>query len=204
MPVHSNPHSAKITPQEMQDIINTSYQRGKPESLSKYGLEYQPELSDNEQQVYLDAKGKPIVAFRGSTLHNLGKDWWSSDVALATGLERYNPRFQKSEKLIQDVAARFGKPVTTVGHSLGGSLAEYANPTGKNITLNKGVGLAQVLKPVSSKSINIRSAHDIVSYGEKLQKGNQTKIEIPRTGHIISPLISHDVKLLSRLPNKRF
>ena len=80
-------------------------------------------LSSAEQKVYVDKACDPTVAFTGS---RKASDWLMTNPMLALGLEKYSTRFRGAKKLVEDVKKKYGKPVTSVGHSLGGALAEYA------------------------------------------------------------------------------
>jgi len=191
---------SKISTKEIKDLISLSYQKGNPQDIiSKYGLKKDSGLSNKEAQVYTDTQGNPIITYRGS---NNVKDWLISDAALALGLEKYDPRFMKSQKLVDTVERKYGKQVTTTGHSLGGSLAEYSNPHGKVITVDKGVGLSTLGKTISKKQTDIRGQNDIVSLGALTQPHANKIVNIPRTSHIISPIQSHDVGLITRIGSK--
>ena len=193
--------AAKLSSNELKDLIANSYQRGNDKEIErKYGLQKDRGLSTNQAQVYTDSVGNPIVTFRGS---KTAEDWLISDVALALGLEKYTPRFQQSQKLVEKVEKKFHRPVTTLGDSLGGSLSEYSNPSGKVITVNKGVGLGTIGKHIGKNQTDIRASNDIVSLGELTQPHDNKIINIPRTSHIVSPLLSHNADLVTRIPPLR-
>lgn len=190
-------HYPLISTNELKDLIADSYQKGNDKEIErKYGLQKDRDLSTNQAQVYTDSVGNPIITFRGS---KTAEDWLISDVALALGLEKYSPRFQKSQKLVETVENKFHKPVTTLGHSLGGSLSEYSNPNGKVITVDKGVGLGGVGKHIGKNQTDIRATGDIISLGELTQQHDKKIINILRTAHIVSPLLSHNADLVTRI-----
>lgn len=191
---------AKLSTNEINDLIADSYQRGNDKQIErKYKLQKDRDLSTNQAQVYTDGYGNPIITFRGS---KTAEDWLISDVALALGLEKYTPRFQKSQKLVEKVEKKYQQPVTTLGHSVGGSLSEYSNPYGKVITIDKGVGLGGVGKKIGKSQTDIRATGDIVSLGSLTQPHDNKIINIPKTAHIISPLLSHDAKLVTRVNSR--
>lgn len=191
---------AKLSTNEINDLIADSYQKGNDKQIErKYGLKKDRGLSTNQSQVYTDGYGNPIITFRGS---KTAEDWLLSDTALALGLEKYTPRFQKSQKLVEEVEKKYHSPVTTLGHSLGGSLSEYSNPHGKVITVDKGVGLGGIGKKIGKKQTDIRAVGDIVSLGSLTQSHDNKIINIPKTAHIISPLLSHDAKLVTRVNSR--
>lgn len=192
--------TAKLTTREINDLIADSYQKGNDKDIErKYGLQKDRGLSTNQAQVYTDTVGNPIIAFRGS---KTAADWLITDTALALGLEQFTPRFQQSQKLVEKVEKKYHSPVTTLGHSLGGSLSEYSNPHGKVITLDKGTGLSSIGKHIGKNQTDIRAVGDIVSLGSLTQPHDNKIITIPKTAHIISPLLSHNAQLVTRVNSR--
>ena len=118
-----------------------------------------------------------------------------TNALLATGLEGFSTRFRDAKKVMEDVKTKYGKPVTTYGHSLGGSLAEYAGGN-KVITVDKGVGLGGIGKKIRSQQTDIRAGGDIVSALRNTQSGGR-KVVIKNTNYL-NPLKSHDYRLISR------
>jgi len=187
----------KIRSNEVKDLIEASYSRtGNAEKLGKkYGLTLDKSLSNANHKVYFDKEKNPSVIFRGSKNEND----LMTDGLLAVGLEKYSTRFRDSKNLINDVKKKYNnKPITSIGHSLGGSLAEYSGGD-KIIAVNKGVGLSGIGKSISNKQTDIRSRNDIVSVLSKTQNGGR-KI-ILKTNNI-SPLAEHSHKNLDKLNNK--
>jgi len=148
-------------------------------------------LSNAERKVYADKQGNPSVVYTGS--RKVGD--WMTNALLATGLERFSTRFRDAKKVMEDVKTKYGKPVTTYGHSLGGSLAEYAGGN-KVITVDKGVGLGGIGKKIRSQQTDIRAGGDIVSALRNTQSGGR-KVVIKNTNYL-NPLKSHDYRLISR------
>jgi len=187
----------KIRSNEVKDLIEASYSRtGIAEKLGKkYGLTLDKQLSNANQKVYYDKERNPSVIFRGSKNEND----LMTDVLLGVGLENYSTRFRDSKKLVEDVRKKYNnKPVTSVGHSLGGSLATFAGGD-KIISVNRGVGIGGIGKELSNKQTDIRTNNDIVSLLSKTQHGSK-KINI-KTNHL-NPLKEHSHKNLDLLNNK--
>jgi hypothetical protein len=187
----------KIRSNEVKDLIEASYSRtGEAEKLGKkYGLTLDKQLSNANQKVYYDKEKNPSVIYRGSKNEND----LMTDGLLAVGLENYSTRFRDSKKLIEDVRKKYhNKPITSAGHSLGGSLAEYSGGD-KILTINKGVGFGGIGKEISNKQTDIRTNNDIVSLLSKTQHGSK-KINI-KTNHL-NPLKEHSHKNLDKLNNK--
>jgi hypothetical protein len=136
----------KINPNQLKGLISASYQRnGDARKIgSNVGYKLVDDLSNAEHKVFTDTKGNPYVAFTGSRKVSD----WGTNAAIALGLGRFTRRFQDSKKLVENVRKQYGnKPITTVGHSLGGSLSEYAGGD-KVITLDKGIGIGGIGKKI--------------------------------------------------------
>lgn len=187
----------KIRSNEVQDLIEASYSRtGDAEDIGNlYGLKLDKKLSNANHKVFYDREKNPSVVFRGSKNEND----LMTDGLLAVGLEKYSTRFRESKNLIDDVKKKYNnKPVTSLGHSLGGSLAEYSGGD-KIITVNKGVGFGGVGKQIKNNQTDIRTGKDVVSLLSTTQHGGK-KINI-KTNEI-NPLREHSHKNLSKLNNK--
>jgi hypothetical protein len=187
----------KIRTDEVKDIILASYSRtGDAEKIGKkYGLTLDKSLSTANQKVYYDREKNPSVVFRGSKNEND----LMTDILLGAGLEKYSTRFRDSKNLIDDVRKKYNnKPVTTLGHSLGGSLAEFSGGD-KVITVNKGVGPSGINKEINNNQTDIRTNNDIVSLLSKTQSGGK-KITIKTNEK--NPLREHSHTNLDLLKNK--
>lgn len=165
-----------INPNQLKGLISASYERnGKARNIgSKLGYKLDDSLSNAEHKVFTDVNNNPYVSFTGT--RKFGDV--ITDVALGVGLGRFTKRFQDSKKLINDVKNKYkNKFVTTVGHSLGGSLSEYAGGD-KVITINKGVGIGGIGKNISKNQTDIRTGSDAVSIlGRTQTGGNQHTIK---------------------------
>ena len=187
----------KVTANKVQDLIEAGYSRtGEAETLGrKYNLTLDKQLSNANQKVYYDKERNPTVVYRGSKNENDAM----TDGLLAIGLENYSTRFRESKNLIDDVRKKYNnKPVTTLGHSLGGSLAEYSGAD-KVVTVNKGVGIGGIGKTISNKQTDIRTDSDLVSVLSKTQNGGK---QITIKTKEINPLREHSHKNLTLLNNK--
>lgn len=188
----------KIKTSKYKKLIEASY-LGNNNDAEKLGntMNYKldRDLSNIKQKVYTH-NNKVVVAYQGTKPSRI-RDL-VSDGMLALGLEKYDPRFQEASKIMDRVKDKYGdKKIIAVGHSLGGSLAEYAGKKADRvITLDKGVGIGGINKKLDNKQTDIRASNDIVSGLALTQSGK--RITIPNTQQIINPLASHDVKVLSR------
>jgi hypothetical protein len=193
-----NDKNKGIRSNKVKDLIQASYQRNGPaENIGrKYGLNLDSSLSNAEQKVYVYSIGNPTIAYTGSRKI---KDW-GSNALLAVGLEKYSTRFRDAKKTMDSVKRKYsGKPITTLGHSLGGSLAEYAGGD-KVITIDKGVGLTGIGKRINKNQTDIRASNDVVSVLSNTQRGGR-KITIKDKANL-NPLTAHNYRQLSKLNNK--
>jgi hypothetical protein len=147
------------------------------------------ELSNRKHRVYTDKHDNSIIAFTGTrTIGDV-----ITDGLLAVGLGDLTHRFSESTNLVKKVKNKYAhNPIITIGHSLGGTLAEHVNKTGlvdKTITVNKGVGLFGIGKKIKDNQTDIRSKTDAVSILSTTQNGGK-HITIPDS-FVIKPLRAH-------------
>ncbi len=185
----------KISSDNVKNIIEASYKTNRAiegdHKTNGYTLDHS--LSNREHKVFKDRQGNPYVAFTGT---RKASDWLT-DGALAVGLGGFTHRFQDSKHLIDEVKSKYkNKPVTTIGHSLGGTLAEHAGGD-KVITLDKGVGLFGIGKHIGSNQTDIRTQTDPVSLLSRFQTGDH-KIDIKNTTYL-DPFKAHDFRHISKL-----
>ena len=205
----SKPKGSKITPTELEDLIKASYKKSTDAEKigKKYNLKLDSTLSSPEQKVFIDKKGKPIIAYRGSTssnIKNFTRDWLMSDVGILTGTSQYDPRIKRSKDVYEKVIDKYsGKTPTLIGHSLGGHIAELvgeSNKDNKVITYNKGAGLGDIGKKINKNQTDIRTGGDLISALSLTQKGGK-KITIDNT-KFLNPVYAHKPDFISRLGNK--
>ena len=181
----------------LKKVLKASYmnQKEAKKSLQEQGYKYNDKLSNNEAKVFEDAQGKPIVAFRGTKASKL-KDL-RSDVMLGLGLQKYDKRFRDSNALIKQVEKQYGQPVTSIGHSLGGSLSQESNKKGQVITYNKGVGLSSIGKTIPKTQQDYRTNQDLVSGLSFLERKPHKNVTTFKTQ--TDPLTAHN---LNQLPDE--
>jgi hypothetical protein len=192
----------KVKSTELKDLIQASYIRNTParEIGKKYGYVLDDDLSNAEQKVFLDKNKNPKIVFTGS---RKGMDALT-DLAIFGGVAGLTPRFQNSSKLVDKVKQKYkNRPITAIGDSLGGTLAEsVGGKVDKVITTSKGVGLFGIGKKIRSNQTDIRASNDVVSVLRNTQSGGK-KITIKGTKGIINPFASHDYRNLDKI-NKTF
>lgn len=177
---------------QLRDISGAAY--GTLQERENFAKEHGLELVSNrgEEAAYKFEKRKRIyVVHRGT---QKAKDL-SADLAVLTGLEKYHPRFQRAEKSQKKLEEENpGYEFVTVGHSLGGSIAQY---TGKSprvsrvVTFAKGSGLAEPFRLRASKQRDYINIYDPVSLTSQLQSGGRV--------HRSTEVYTHPHTLLSNL-----
>ncbi len=127
------------------------------------------------------------VAARGTV--NLG-DAWTDVYAIILGLKFLSPRFNDIKTLTTELQIEYGPTnVNAVGHSLGGTLAQYADPAGNIVTFNKGSGILAFIDRTPTNEKDYRTRMDIASITSYIQRGESTPVIIPKTvDTAVSPL----------------
>jgi len=157
--------------------------------------------SNDKHHVVTDKHDQVYVNFRGS--NNMNDVL--SDAFLFAGLEHFDNRFINSEKLMKNLRKEYqDRNIISVGHSLGGSLAEHVNNEGyadKSITINKGIGLGGLGHFNKSNQTDIRTLTDPVSILSHTQRGG-IRHNVPGSFNI-DPLYAHSYKQLRKFDKKQ-
>ncbi|KAJ1635350.1 hypothetical protein T492DRAFT_836149 [Pavlovales sp. CCMP2436] len=126
------------------------------------GYTLDEELSRPNTLVFVDRSGQPVVAHRGSTT---AKDFLVDDTLIALGAHNNTDGLKLARSITQATEKKYGRPANSVGHSLGGRLAEQSGAKGQIITLNKAAGLADIgrRQPSGTRQTDVRSGIDAVS-----------------------------------------
>ena len=180
----------------LQPILEASYLNPNEakDKLNSLGYTYDNDLSVPNAKVFIDKKGRPNIAFRGS---QRVEDFLVSDTLLGLGLDKYDTRFQESKRLTKLVEDKYKKPVDVFGHSLGGSLAEKSGANGNIYTYNKGTGIGDLFKTIPKNQYDVRTTNDIISLGSLTQSHPFNNFnEIEKTQQNL--LQAHDINNLSQ------
>lgn len=172
--------------QKIKTLLQDSYTDDK---ILPKGIVKDRSLSGKRVSVYLDNnRDKVYVAHRGTYS---AKDWLT-DFAMAFGYEG-GRRFRHSNKIQQKTEKKYGSgKVVTIGHSLGGRLAEKVGRNSSEIiTYNKAAtprSIAETLiRPITGKQNDLRTPLDLVSIGAKVQRRSNDIIKItPKSSGPIS------------------
>ena len=161
---------------ELKKLLKKTY--GGKKLSSNYVTDKQ--LSGKRVKVIRDTNtNKTYVAHRGTASL---KDW-ATDFAMALGYEG-GKRFKHAESIQHKAEKKYGrKNIVTIGHSLGGRIAEKVGKKSSEIvTYNKAVTPRSIvesyIKPYSKKQTDIRTKTDPVSAGALLQDRNKKLVTV--------------------------
>lgn len=180
----------KIGAVELALFITDSYKKKKDQADELCGFVRDKILSSSTTSVYKDQHSDlALVVHRGTkTMKDIG-----TDVAVAFGFARWTTRV-RCALVIQKIAARkYGrKNVATIGHSLGGKIAEIVGVKGKLIlTYNKAVSFDSMFHSRNNQT-DIRSRFDLVSgLGVFHQQVTIPSTLNPLEAHSVGPLEAH-------------
>lgn len=181
---------------KLKQFLKQSYQPTL-RNLGNYTVD--KNLSGQRVQVYHDSNSnRTVVVHRGS--YSI-QDWRTNVLSLFGYIgKRYN-----HSKHIQDKAeAKYGKDnIITLGHSLGGRLAEQlGRDTSEVITLNKPTYPNDILNSdsVPDNQTYVKTSSDPVSMLRGRQKGNEPVVILSKV--LANPITEHSVNVLERLPDE--
>jgi len=189
-----NPASVgKLAAHDMSDLLAASYDK-KIHDVGDFKIDRQ--LSGQRAQVYYNPKtGQAVVVHRGTA----GMHDWITDARMLFG-DKKSKRFKHGEKVQKEAEQKYGKNiVTTIGHSLGSSIAERVGQDSHEVlTLNKPVTPKDLIKgkEVSDKQYDVRTAYDPVSILRPHQGGKEEQTIESIT---FNPLAEHKTDTLKRL-----
>ena len=192
-----NSNNNEIQPNKLYDLIEASYKNNNEADRlgRKHDLQINHRLSGNEHKVYVDKENNPTIVFTGS---NKANDWLQTNPMIALGLQRKSKRFQDADKLVEEVKKKYNGKLTTVGHSLGGRLAEHVN-SDKIYTVNKGTGLGDIGRTIQKNQTDIRTINDPFSILSKTQNHKNKLIEINNNSNNL--IDAHKYSHLKKLSN---
>ena len=130
----------------LHSALTNSYKKPKDAAFNmlKNGYEQDSSLSNDNQQVYFNAKDKKLLVSVAGT-HNI-RDW-GTDLWLGLGGLKNTNRYKEADSILKKAKEKYKVPnATVIGHSLGGSIASnIASKAGgdKAITLDAGYTIGQ-------------------------------------------------------------
>lgn len=186
-------NGGSLSGSELNNFMENSYKKTL-DDVGDYVID--KELSGQRVKVYHNPNtGKTIVSHRGTnSIQDVG-----TDIAMALGYKK-GKRFTHSKNIQNQVKAKYGSDnITTLGHSLGGTLAEtVGNKSGNNevITFNKGALPGDIGKKMKKNQTDIKTTKDPVSILKKFQRGKKAVKIKSKTWN---PLKEHSVSNLKYL-----
>lgn len=174
---------------EIKSFLSASYKPGQKVANNVYDKH----LSGKRVAVYQNpTTGKATIIHRGTASMT---DWLKTNVPMALGYEGGN-RFKHAKKIQRKTEKKYGAAnVTTMGHSLGGRIAEkVGKKSAKIITYNKAATPKSILTPTPKKQKDIRTSGDLVSKLSTFQK-HKTKMTTINSG-LLNPIAAHDISLI--------
>ena len=181
-------------------LIDLSYAKDK-KSTKRFKVD--KKYTNDKHTVVNDRKtGRKAIIFKGTNPTDL-RDI-RSDLALAVGQQKRDTRFKNSKSITEKVRKASkregrGSKLTVIGHSLGGSLAEYSGKKkDKIITVNKGAGIDQIGKRIGKNQTDYRSKYDAVSALSLLNKGPKKKSTGNRSLRQLGDKGAHSYKSLKK------
>jgi hypothetical protein len=151
------------------------------------------QLSGKRVSVYYNPKTKKsFVVHRGTAS---ATDWIKTNIPAFFGYEK-GARFKHAANIQRKAENKYGKEnVTTLGHSLGGRIAEKV---GKNsnqvITYNKYTTPFSATQIERKNQIDIRVKNDVASYLSQYQRKRGVQVTLPTT--TLNPIKAHNINQL--------
>jgi len=155
---------------------------------------YDSSLSGKRVAVYHNPHtNKATIIHRGTASTT---DWLKTNIPMAVGYEK-GKRFRHAKKIQKKTEKKYGAHnVTTMGHSLGGRLAEkYGKNSSHTITYNKAATPRSVSKAAHAKQTDIRTSKDVVSKLSVLQK-HKKPMQTIQSKPLANPIKAHDINKL--------
>jgi hypothetical protein len=198
-----------LKPQELKKFLSASYEKNAPKTIDNYILD--DKLSNLYGKVYVnEALKKAVLAFRGTSMENLGTDWINNLIFLVSDPGyKLTPRYQTALKMYKGAIKKYkGFKFELIGHSQSGVIVNNLcsdkvnncislNPAYKNAYLKNNEYIIRSTGDVVSKLTAPKKALNSLLY-PKWTKKHMINIE-NKTGN---PITEHKVDILDRLnPN---
>lgn len=139
---------------------------------------------------------KTFVVHRGTAS---ATDWFKTNTQMSVGLES-GRRFTHAQNIQNYAENKYGREnITTIGHSLGGRIAEKVGTNSNQIiTYNKAATLPTLFHKTPKNQIDIRADKDPVSFLSKFQKHENEPITIKNKSYNIIAAHNTDKLMVTR------
>lgn len=156
-------------------------------------------LSGQRVQVYHNPRtGETVVAHRGTQ----GMQDVGTDMQLFFGYKK-GARYQHADKVQRQAEAKYGtEGMTTIGHSLGASIASDVGKNSSVVTLNKPVTVIDQYTAQKQREFNIRTQNDPFSVLQRYDEPEKQNHIIP--SYSINPVTEHSTDTLSRVNKNKY
>lgn len=172
---------------DLGDLLKSSYltQKDAAEKLAKKGYKHDSDLSTMNTKVFVNEYDEPLIIHRGS----INIQDFLDDAKIAIGLGKTTQRVKDAKEITRKVEEKYKKPASSIGHSLGGYVAENVGAKGQIITYNKAAGLGDLgTKKNSGRQLDIFAEDDIVSkIAQNTQTSNKQFVKNKRSS-ILKPI----------------
>ena len=178
-----------INKKQTYHYLKTSYKKNskiKDTTLDK-------SLSGKRVKVFYNPKTKKSVVVHRGTASAI--DWLKTNIPMIFGYEGGN-RFKHAKKIQKAAEQKYGKEnITTMGHSLGGRIAEKVGKnTSQIITYNKAATPKSIKNKTPINQIDIRTSRDPVSYLSTYQQHSNKPVIVKSKSYNL--LNEHSIRAL--------
>jgi len=180
----------------LKGLLQSGYKMPGEQKKELDGFIRDDSLSGRRSQVYYNPDNNEAVISHRGTEGSL-KDW-SNNLAYATGLYKYTDRYKHAKDAQQKAEQKYGKNLTTIGHSQGAMLAGDVGKNSKQIiSVDRPAKMSEVLFGKTGKNHqDIRTNNDLVSSMIPFQRKANKAITIKTNAN---PIAAHDLGHLDKL-----
>jgi hypothetical protein len=180
-----------LSARELKRTLNASYDDVPMDATNDFKVDR--ELSGKRTKVFHNSKtGQTVVAHRGTaSIQDVG-----TDLGLAVGYR--GKRFSHAAKVQKQAEAKYGTAnMDTIGHSLGGIIAEEVGGNSKNvITMNKAV--VDPFRRNLKNQTDVKTSNDPVSMLNRFSS-NKAHVIPSQKFNPLNPFKEHTVTTLKRV-----
>jgi hypothetical protein len=180
-----------LTARELKRTLAASYDDVPMDATNDFKVD--KELSGKRTKIFHNSKtGQTVVAHRGTaSIQDVG-----TDLGLAVGYR--NKRFKHAAKVQKQAEAKYGTDnMDTIGHSLGGIIAEEVGGNSKNvITMNKAV--VDPFRRNLKNQTDVKTSNDPVSMLNRFSS-NKAHVIPSQKFNPLNPFKEHTVTTLKRV-----
>jgi hypothetical protein len=179
----------KISIASTKKMLSESYSKGNKD-IGDYKIDHS--LSGQRAKVYHNSvTGETTTVHRGTKgIHDVFRD-------IMLPFSKKNKRFDHAKTIQAQAEKKYGtENMTTLGHSLGATIAQSVGHNSKDvITFNKPVLHHEMFKKTANNQTDIRTDYDPISVLHGLSRKNGKEIRVASTS--LNPLANHSTDSLN-------